>query len=54
MIKCGIIYKMKNDKCFVVGDVFNVSVVMDKGIIIWLNNLICIFWSKYDKILIKY
>lgn len=54
MIKRGIIYKMKNDKCFVVGDVFNASVVMDKGIIIRLNNLICIFRSKYDKISIKY
>lgn len=45
---------MKNDKCYEGGDVFNASVVMDKGIIIRLNNLICIFRSKYDKISIKY
>lgn len=54
MTKRGIIHKMKNDKCYAVGDVFNASAVMDKGIIIRPNNLICTFRSKYDKTPIKY
>lgn len=54
MTKRGIIHKMKNDKCSAVGDVFNASAVMDKGIIIRPNNLICTFRSKYDKTPIKY